>query len=219
MKLHSSFSLTLLAICASALLCAPALAGTIILDYGANNDVPHSPYTEVIQAGDSTPVAVIGERPDVQDPFNIGPIALTDGATISWTNVTAWNNNSGSGNAGENYFAGKTANATSYSITTANPNDVVTVEGVGGFSRTGIIDYDGAAAVTLPQYTVGTSGWTLIGTSTGSATGTLLPDSDPAEGNLGAMRITITPAVVPEPSSLALLGLAGFSLLAVRRRK
>ncbi|MDA7916938.1 PEP-CTERM sorting domain-containing protein [Akkermansiaceae bacterium] len=211
-----TFKTSLGALFASTFLSAPALAGVIILDFGADNDVAHLPYGETIEAGDPTPFAVVGTRPDVADPFDIGPIALTDGATISWTNVTAWNNDSAAGSAGQNYFANKPGNTTNFTITTANPGDTVLVEAVAGFSRDALVSYGGGAAVDVNTYTSGVTGWSTIGSSVGSSTGNLAVSDSGDEGNVGAFRVTITP--VPEPATSVLFGLASLAL-AIRRRR
>ena len=220
-------SKTLGALLVCALFCAPALADVTILDFGSDtaNGGPNLAYTEIIEAGDVAPIAANGIAPDVSNPVS-ATFALTDGATLTWTDVTTWNNNIDAGaNAGENYFAHQTAldgtNPTTFSITTANATDTVLVEAIAGFSRDALVGYGDDPAVVVDQYVLGTSSWSLVGTSVGSSTGTLAANAAGTtvdEGNIGAFRITITTAV-PEPSSLGLLGLAGFASLVVRRRK
>lgn len=215
-----------------ALFCAPALAQDVtILDFGSDtaNNGANTAYTEVVEAGDGTPLVANAAAPDVENPTQFGPFALAGGATISWTDVTSWNNQIGDSTAGQNYFAHQTAldgtNPTTFTITTANPTDTVLIEAVGGFSRDALLSYDGGAEVNIGRYDpldqsglgATTTGWQVVGTSTGSATGTLATGTAGDEGNVGAFRVTITSAV-PEPTSVALFGLAGMMGLVVRRR-
>ena len=211
------------ALLASAFLSAPAFAGVTILDFGSltANGGANTPYTEVIEAGDPTPTAFNGVAPDMANPVGVGPIALTDGATIEWSDVTTWNNNLG-GNAGDNYFAHQVvqdaAIPTTFSIVAANPGDMILVEAVAGATRDGDVRYGSTlgAANIVPTYVPGTSEWTLVGSSIGSSTGLLDIGTVADEGNVGAFRVTITP--VPEPGTFALFGLAGLALMLRRRR-
>ena len=93
------------------------------------------------------------------------------------------------------------------------------------------------ASALNPLISVGTPYWIAIGTSTQTwsawnwndqgATGLLASGSNggsfnpPANNTLGAMRVTVRPSAVPEPSSMALLfgGGAGCMFMIRRRRK
>ena len=227
MKLLKKLAQASIATLALAVLCSPALAQVTILDFGsltANGGI-NTPYTETIAGGattDPAPVAVNGIAPDLS-VITTASASLNGGASIAWTDVTTWNNNPASGNAGDNYFAhqgAQTANPTTFTITTANPGDTVLVEAIGGSTRDGLVGYGSTLGSPnlISLYAAGTTPWATVGTSVGSSSGTLEVGTAPDEGNVGAFRITITPAVVPEPSSLALLGLAGLSLF-TRRRK
>ena len=173
------------------------------------------PYTETIPGGDASdpaPVAFNGYSANNINPFNVvvGADLLADplleleaavlngGATLEWTNATSWNSNV-AGDAGANFFAA-VANPgqapTTFTITTADPGDTVVVEAIGSFERDALVTYGGTSG-TPGVYTPGTP-WTMIGSSTGTATGMLevanVPGGGTPEGNVGAFRITITPA-------------------------
>ena len=180
------------------------------------------PYTETIPGGlasDPAPVAFNGLAPNDQNPFNVvigaDPLLETDGAlgtlaeteaamlnggaTLEWSNVTSWNFDV-AGNAGESFFAAvETFAPTTFTITTADPGDVVTVEAIGSFERDALVTFGGTSG-NPGVYVEGTSAWTFIGTATGTATGTLATGNVPGapgtvpEGNVGGFRITITPA-------------------------
>ena len=180
------------------------------------------PYTETILGGlasDPAPVAFNGFAPNDQNPFNVvigaDPLLETDGAlgtlaeteaamlnggaTLEWSNVTSWNFDV-AGNAGESFFAAvETFAPTTFTITTADPGDVVTVEAIGSFERDALVTFGGTSG-NPGVYVEGTSAWTFIGTATGTATGTLATGNVPGapgtvpEGNVGGFRITITPA-------------------------
>ena len=179
------------------------------------------PYTETILGGlasDPAPVAFNGYAPNDQNPFNVvigaDPLLETDttqgttaeieaaalngGATLEWSNVTSWNSDV-AGDAGDNFFAAVAElGPTTFTITTANPGDTVVVEAIGSWERDGLVTYNGTSAIAPLYDPVTSSGWTMIGTSTGSASGALevaeIPGGGPPEGNVGAFRITITPA-------------------------
>lgn len=236
MKLLKKLALASFATLALAVLCAPALAQVTILDFGSltANGGANTAYTETIPGGLSTdpaPVVANGLAPDVTNPDPSVTFALNGGASITWTDVTTWNNNPTGGNAGANYFAHQGAldgTPTTFAITTANATDTVLVEAVGGFSRDGLLSYGsslGSPVLVSIHDPNGQNdpnnlldpGWQTVGTSVGGSNGTLAVGTAADEGNVGAFRITITS--VPEPSSLMLLGLVGAPLLARRRKR
>ena len=185
-------------------------------------DGQNVPYPETIAgtlASDPAPVVFNGFAPNDQNPFNVvvgadplletdaelGTLAETEaavlngGATLEWTNATSWNFVV-AGHAGESFFSAVEDFApTTFTITTANPGDVVTVEAIGSWERDGMVSFGGTSAI-APLYNppADAPGWTFIGTSTGTTTGTLstgeIPGGGAPEGNVGAFRITITPA-------------------------
>ena len=185
-------------------------------------DGQNVPYPETIAgtlATDPAPVVFNGPAPNDQNPFNVvvgaDPLletdaelgtqaeieaaVLSDGATLEWTNATSWNFVV-AGHAGESFFAAVEDFApTTFTITTANPMDEVTVEAIGSWERDGMVTFGGTSAI-APLYNppADAPGWTFIGTSIGTSTGTLstgnIPGGGAPEGNVGAFRITITPA-------------------------
>ena len=185
-------------------------------------DGQNVPYPETIAgtlATDPAPVVFNGPAPNDQNPFNVvvgaDPLletdavlgtqaeieaaVLSDGATLEWTNATSWNFVV-AGHAGESFFAAVEDFApTTFTITTANPMDEVTVEAIGSWERDGMVTFGGTSAI-APLYNppADAPGWTFIGTSIGTSTGTLstgnIPGGGVPEGNVGAFRITITPA-------------------------
>ena len=172
-----------------------------ILDFGSTGNGTHVAYTETIAGGAATdPAPIVADAPSGGSDATF---ALSDGASISWTNVTTWNNNADDGNAGENYFAATGNNVVSFEITTANPDDTVLVEAVAGFARDAIVGYGDTAPSTVEIYVAGSTGWTTVGSSVGTSTGTLARGTDGGEGNVGAFRITITPSDLPEPPSVS----------------
>ena len=174
-------------------------AEVTILDFGSNSNGTHVAYTETIPGGAATdPAPVVADAPSGDATF-----ALSEGASITWTNVTTWNNNADDGNAGENYFAATGNNVVSFEITTANPDDTVLVEAVAGFARDAIVGYGESAPSTVEIYVAGSTGWTTVGSSVGTSTGTLARGTDGGEGNVGAFRITITPSDVPETPTVS----------------
>ena len=200
-------------------------------------DGQNVPYPETIAgtlATDPAPVVFNGPAPNDQNPFNVvvgaDPLletdaelgtqaeieaaVLSDGATLEWTNATSWNFVV-AGHAGESFFAAVEDFApTTFTITTANPGDVVTVEAIGSWERDGMVSFGGTSAI-APLYNppADAPGWTFIGTSTGTTTGTLstgeIPGGGVPEGNVGAFRITITPADMEEEALKGDVDLSG----------
>lgn len=224
MKLLSSFSAALFA---TALLCMPVAAGTTVIDFGAAQDnccgdIAHVPFTTPIEAGD--PAAITHIIPNAGTPAgDYGPISLSDGATISWTQVSAWNNGDGSADTHQTFFLNRAGdpNDTLFTVATANPLDLVTIDFLGGPDRESLITIGGTGTVipngggAMPV----TPAWTNVVTgAVGSVTGELTENVGFDEGNISAARITITPATVPEPGSIALLGLGACTAVLRRRR-
>lgn len=215
MKTMNTRNSIITTLCASA---AMASAGVAILDFGAFQDsgLAYTLYTVPVEAGDPSPVAF--QHPNAATPQQDSTVAaLSDGATLSWTNVSAWNNSVDGLNPGQTFFLHRGTDPldTFFTVTTANPGDLVTIDFIGGLDRDAAIIIDGNST-TVPGTVSGTIAWTNVVTDhIGSVTGQLeLATSD--EGNVGAVRVTITP--VPEPSGVALLGLSA-ALMAFRRRR
>jgi len=222
MKLHSSFPLALLA---TALICLPAAAGVTVVDFGAAQDgccgdIAHVPFVTPIAAGD--PASSVFLIPNANTPAaDYGPVALTDGATLSWTQVSAWNNGDGSVDPHQTYFLNRQSdpNDTFFTVNTANPLDLVTIDFLGGPDRESLITI-GAISTVIPNGGGGPASWTNVGTGLiGSVTGELTENVGFDEGNVAAMRVSITPAVaIPEPTSAVLLGLGACTVVLRRRR-
>lgn len=206
------------------------MAGASVLDLGAVQDnccgdPPSFTFTELIDAAD--PAAVALDIPNAANPNSSPSVGVTDGATLSWTNVGAWNNapDAASNTAGGSYFLRRsTADPlipSTFTVAGANAGDVISVDFVGSDGRDADVTVAGVTT-NVPQYVLGTSVWTNVGTGTGSLTGSfdlgLVQGDDPNfEANLGAIRVTITP--VPEPAGLALLGLGAAAFLFLRRKR
>ncbi|MDA7864040.1 PEP-CTERM sorting domain-containing protein [Akkermansiaceae bacterium] len=198
---------------------APAFAGVTVIDFGAIQDnccgdLAHTLVTTSIEAGDPAAQAMLHPNAGTAQADS-GTTLLSDGATLQWTNVSAWNNSDAGVDAAQSYFLHRTVDAlaTGFTVTTANPGDIVSIDFVGGVDRDALITIGGSGTV-VPN---GSAAWTNVATgAVGTVTGDL-SDNTGDEGNVGAMRITITP--VPEPSSSLLLGMSALALGFFRRRK
>lgn len=206
-------------LCASA---AMASAGVTVIDFGAIQDnccgdSAHTLFTGTVEAGD--PAAVAFVHPNAATaPGNSSVQALSDGATLSWTNVSAWNNTADGLHPAQTFFLNRAIDPldTFFTVTTANPGDLVTIDFIAGPDRDALITIDGTGTVVPNSPDPGPGTWTnVLSGSAGTVTGELTENAAD-EGNVGAMRITITP--VPEPSGVALLGLSA-ALMAFRRRR
>ncbi|MDB4766605.1 PEP-CTERM sorting domain-containing protein [bacterium] len=236
MKLKSLFTASA-ALLIGTLMSVSALAQTTttttVLDFGAIQDgqnglVDATAFTETIEAGDpATTLALFqgASQGDIQpgtpgaDPFSFGGGV----ATISWNNVAGWNNNPND-IAGDTYIRNVAGNVGDFTVTPANPTDLVTIDFVAGTSRDANVTINGTTT-NVGVYALG-SPWVnvvtnSVGTTTGTLTEALVQGNAPdLEGNIGAARITITSGgvAIPEPSSLALLGMGAFALVLRRRR-
>lgn len=154
-------------------------------------------------------------------------ISLGGGANIEFSNVGGWGNageNAGPGTIGalsESYlFAGGgviSGTDATFNISGVNATDTVKVEFIGGPARVGILNFNGSADVTIGA-TPNPTAFTQIGadaTGSTSYSGNLIGTG--GETNFSAARITITS--IPEPTGTLLLGMAGFGLIFIRRRK
>ncbi len=210
------------AVLLSATLSVPSLAGITVIDFGAIQDnccgdAAHVATSNVDPADPVAQVFLHANADTAQADSAI--VNLSDGATLQWTNVSAWNNTATPANVSDSFFLHRAndALATGFTVTTANPGDVVTIDFVGGVTgvdgRDALITIDGNSTV-VPN---GAAAWTNVVTgAVGSVTGDLSENSND-EGNVGAIRITIT--AVPEPSSSLLLGMSVLALGFFRRRK
>ncbi len=220
MNLATRFSVALVA---TAIMCLPSFADITVVDFGAiqDNCCGDNAHTPLSPVEVSDPLAVTFLHPNAATaPSDSTVLNLTDGATLSWTNVSAWNNNPGPGvTAADNFFLNRQSDPldTFFTVTTANPADQVTIEFVAGPDRDANITIDGTTTLIPSIADAGIVAWTSVGTFTGTTTGELTEANDD-EGNVGAARITIIPATIPEPTSFALLGLGAATAVLRRRR-
>ena len=196
------------------------LAGVSVFDLGSVDDTGccgiynRVIFTGQIEPGDPTPIRL--DAPTSSGPSgDVGPVALTDNATLSWSNVQGWNNGVfGEPNAAtESFVHGsvfliKDANPdpASFTIQTFRPSDQVEVFFLGGSGRDAQVTFDTNSPVIVPSYAEGQNPpndtWHSVGTASGSLSYTGVFEvgnmpGDPPEGNLSAMRVSITSDFVP----------------------
>ncbi len=209
-----------------------ALAGVTVFDLGSVDDTGccgvynRVTFTGEIEPGDPTPIRL--DAPTSAGPSgDVGPVSLTDGATLSWSNVQGWNNGVfGEPNAATESFVHGSVflikdanpNPATFTIQTLSPSDEVEVFFLGGSGRDAQVTFDTNSPVIVPSYAEGQNPpndtWHSVGMVSGATSYTGLfevgnmPGSPPdLEGNLSAMRVSIVSNF--EPLSLEVDTLTG----------